>query len=180
MRLKNMYRLMLSRLWKKVDALPDSEPIPNQESPMTITSPYALKTYVQQAEEIVAVLTSVYSSYDARLTAATRLDLLKKHSKLTWEKLFVPPTLVWLMEELLADVPKPIKVSPKTQAISAMLHANTPEPETTKISVNDSIRQNRDLEVVRLKGLGKNKSEIAKLVGIHRRSVDRILDKLGV
>lgn len=180
MRLRNMYRLTISRLWKKVSALPDVDSLISEEPPVPETNTaYALKTYVQQAEEIVGVLMGIHTSSDARLTAAIRLELLKKHSKLSWEKLSILPAQVEMMTKLLADRPKPPKVSAKTKAISQIFHANSPAQPEINVSHNDAIRENRDREVVRLFGLGKNKSQIAKLVGIHRRSVDRILDKLN-
>lgn len=129
---------------------------------------------------------------------------LKKTSKISWTALGVSENIVNLIASILADEPAPVKASKKTKALSAALHPKPTQPETAPVKAEaqpkpqakvaetaapkittikpktaDGLTDKERMLCGQVKAGTLTKTAAANALGVHRRTVDRLLAKFG-
>lgn len=170
--LPNTMLLSLKRIFT-TNIAPTDTVEPAQE-PTPMLSPYILLNRKEQAKLVTDRLMALDTSADLRRESARELKALKLHHKVSWEKLGVTQDQLRMVEVLLVDEPKAVRVSKKTRQLSAALHGNTVACPTAK-SLNATIKAERDAEILRLVALNFSQSNIAHRLGISRDTVIRTI-----
>lgn len=148
----------------------------DKETPVDPAKPYAVPSRKDQAKTITTQLMAIDTPADVRRAVAYDLRNLKKKSKVSWEVLGVSEAEVRMMNQILEAEPAPVKTSKKTQSLSKMLHAEKAETTAENISAADRVRKERAEEIAKLLQQGFSRNKIAKTLGIHRDTVQRIID----
>lgn len=169
--LPNTMMLALKRKYF-TNVQPESvEAAPEEPTPMIIS--YKTLSRKEQAKLITDRLMSLDATAENRRNAARELKALKAEHKVSWEKLGVNQDHLRMLEVLLADEPKPARISKKTKALSQAFHAS--EETEGRLTINERIRLERNQEIKRLAGLGFSQVNIAHRMGITPAVVSRAL-----
>jgi hypothetical protein len=155
-----------------------------------------------KAQELAAKITDTTISPEYRKAFARGLLDHKKTSKVSWDKLGVSQVVVNLANSILANEPAPVKASKKTKALSAALHPTKTQPETAPAKAEAQPKPQTKVaetaapkaeEPKNLSGLTVKEVQLCKQIkagtitktaaahalGVHRRTVDRLLAKFG-
>lgn len=146
-----------------------------EEAPVPVTI-----TRQEKARLICNRLLNLDATRNERIAAAHELKTLKKTSKLSYDKLGVGATALKMLAEIEKEIPAPVKLSPKTKAMSAALKGAEPAATpTTKVEPAPIAKADsaRDARVIRLYNEGMTKRGIARKLGLAESTVRGIIKR---